>query len=119
VRSRAKATNQSNAAAFASASRLTTFSGSWPMRSFFTGTSRILPVRVRGISLTTWTSSGTCRGEQSERIRLRSSPMSSSVSDAPSASTMNSGIQASPVPSIGGTSTTIASAISSSDSTAA
>jgi hypothetical protein len=48
-----------------------------------TGTSSSLPVSVFGTSGIAITSSGTCRGEQSLRIRARSAARSSSSSSAP------------------------------------
>jgi hypothetical protein len=75
-----------------------------------------LPDSVRGTSAIACTSSGTWRGEQSSRTRRRISPTSASSSFAPSRRTTNSGIQLS-FPSRG-TSTTSASRISGSASTA-
>ena len=64
----ANSTNQSSAAGFASESRLAAWSAGVPVRIRLTGTSRTFPDRVRGTSAITWTSFGTCRGEQSDRI---------------------------------------------------
>jgi len=75
-----------------------------------------LPESVRGTASTAITSLGTCRGEQSSRTRLRISPITSSLNDAPSRSTTNSGIHASS-PSTG-TSTTSASVTASTAITA-
>ena len=115
-RAAASSTNQSSADGFASESRLAACSGGVPARIRLTGTSRILPDSVRGTSATAKTSSGTWRGEQSSRTRRAIARRRSSSSAAPSRSTTNSAIQFS-APSRG-TSTTSASTISSSDSTA-
>ena len=108
---------QSSAAGLASDSRLAACSGGVPIRIRLTGTSSTLPDSVRGTSAIAWTSFGhvarrAVLADPRAAIRL----IRSSSSSAPSRRTTNSGIQFSS-PSRG-TSTTSASAISSSASTA-
>ena len=67
----ARSTNQSSAAGLASESRLAALAGSPPCRILLTGTSSFLPDSVRGTSSIRWIASGTWRGEQCSRTRLR------------------------------------------------
>ena len=66
----------------ASESRLRAASVGSPERIRLTGTSSTLPDSVRGTAGTARTSSGTCRGEQSSRIRVRIRATRSSSSTA-------------------------------------
>ena len=91
-------------------------SASWPMRIRLTGTSRTLPDSVRGTSSIAWTSLGTWRGEQSSRMRLRDL-LRQVVVELGALAQHDEQRHPAVVPSRG-TSTTSASVISSSDSTA-
>ena len=89
----------SKASGFAIASRVATASGAWPISNRLTGTSRSLPVSVRGTAGTSTIASGTWRGEQSARMRRRRSASTSAVNATSSSTTTNKVIDDSVVPS--------------------